>query len=103
MTIDLQEVGEGLVLPVRAQPGARSNGIRGEHAGALKVAVTQVPEKGKANKAIIAVLARQLQLTRSQIKLLAGVTTGDKRFLISGISRAELVVRIEQALAFGTH
>ena len=33
------------------------NGITGEHNGSLQVSVTQAPEKGKANKAIIAVLA----------------------------------------------
>ncbi|MCX5643831.1 MAG: DUF167 domain-containing protein [Phycisphaerae bacterium] len=41
---------EGAILPVRAQPGARRNEIRGEQDGALKVCVTQSPEKGKANK-----------------------------------------------------
>ena len=41
----------GVVLPVKAQAGARRNAITGEHDGALKVAVSQVPEKGKANAA----------------------------------------------------
>jgi uncharacterized protein YggU (UPF0235/DUF167 family) len=44
---------EGAILPVRAQPGARRKEIRGEQDGALKVCVTQSPEKGKANKALV--------------------------------------------------
>ncbi len=62
--------------------------MRGEHHGALKVAVTQVAEKGKANKALIAVLAKKLDLRRSQLTLHAGPTSADKQFLVSGISRA---------------
>jgi uncharacterized protein (TIGR00251 family) len=90
---------EGVVLPVKAQPGGRKNAIRGEQNGALKVAVTQVAEKGKANAAIIDVLAKQLQLKRSQIELIAGETQSQKRFLIRGISRADLGVRIAAAMA----
>ena len=44
---------DGTILPVRAQPGARRNEIRGVQDGMLKVCVTQSPEKGKANKAIV--------------------------------------------------
>ena len=54
--IVITEHAEGCILPVRAQPGARRNGVQGEQNGALKVAVTQVAEKGKANKAVLEVL-----------------------------------------------
>ena len=55
--IDLKPHAEGVILPVRAQPGSRRNEIRGEQNGFLKVCVTQSPEKGKANKAIAALLS----------------------------------------------
>ena len=55
--IDLAAHPEGVLLPVRAQPGARANAIRGTMSGMLKVAVTQVAEKGKANDAVIETLA----------------------------------------------
>jgi uncharacterized protein YggU (UPF0235/DUF167 family) len=44
--IALETHPEGVILPVRAQPGSRKNELKGEQAGALKVAVTQVAEKG---------------------------------------------------------
>ena len=84
--IQLQSHELGVVLPVRAQPGARANSVRGEHHGALKVAVTQVAEKGKANKAVIEVLAKGLGLKRSQFTLLVGETSQDKRFLVQGVT-----------------
>ena len=81
---------EGTILPVRAQPGARRNELRGEQDGELKVCVTQSPEKGKANKALIDLLVKSLGLKRSQIELLAGETSHHKRFLVRGIRPEEL-------------
>ena len=96
--IQLRDHPEGIVLPVRAQPGAKRAGIQGEHAGALKVAVTQVAEKGKANQALIETIAAGLGLRRSHVQLLGGDTHRDKRFLIRGIGHEELAARIGVAL-----
>jgi uncharacterized protein (TIGR00251 family) len=93
--VELQSTAEGVILPVQAQPGARRNGVTGVHAGRLKVAVTQAPEKGKANKAIIEVLAVLLQLKRAQLRLLSGETSSQKRFLVSGVDVATLAGRLE--------
>ena len=92
----LAEHPDGTVLPVRAQPGARRNEIRGEQNGMLKVSVTQIAEKGKANKALIAVLGKELRLRKSQLELLAGHTSSEKRFLVHDITPDELAKRIEQ-------
>lgn len=97
--IALEPHAEGVILPVRAQPGSRKNELKGEQAGALKVAVTQVAEKGKANKAIVEVLCSALKLRRSQVKLLAGELAAQKRFLVREITGEELAARIEQACA----
>ena len=97
--IALEAHAEGTILPVRAHAGARRNGIRGEQAGALQVSVTQAPEKGKANKAIVAVLADGLSLRKSQIELIAGESSPQKRFLVRGMKIAELGERIQSTLA----
>ena len=88
---------DGTILPVRAQPGARRNEIRGVQEGMLKVCVTQSPEKGKANKAMVELLSKKLLLKKSQIELIAGETSHQKRFLIRGIKAEELAGRIERA------
>jgi hypothetical protein len=72
----------GIVVPVRAQPRARQARIIGEHGGSLKVAVTDPPEKGKANQAIIKLLANHLGLKQSQVQLLSGASSRNKRFLL---------------------
>ena len=95
--IPLEPHPEGIILPIRAQPGARRNGLGGEQDGQLKVAVTQVAEKGKANRAIIEVLCRELSLRKSQLELLSGETSSRKQFLVRGIAAAELAKRIDAA------
>ena len=92
--ISLESHPDGVVLPVRAQPGSRKNELRGEHEGMLKVCVTQAPEKGKANKAIAEFLAKTFSLKKSQIELLSGETSHHKKFLIRGITVQELAAKL---------
>src|SRR5262245_56397620 len=92
--IAVAERAEGCVLPVRAQPGARRAGIQGEQNGALKVAVTAPPEDGRANQALTELLRDELGLKRWQVELLSGQTSRDKRFLIRGLSAAELQAKL---------
>jgi uncharacterized protein len=88
--IALEPHPEGTILPVRAHPGSRRNELRGEQDGMLKICVTQSPEKGKANKALVELMAKSLGLRKSQIELLSGETSHHKRFLIRGITPEEL-------------
>ena len=98
MAIALQPHPEGTVLPVRAQPGARRNEICGEQNGMLKVSVTQAAEKGKANKALIALMSKELSLRKSQIELISGATSSQKRFLVREVTLEELSERVERAV-----
>jgi uncharacterized protein (TIGR00251 family) len=97
--IDLKPHPQGTILPVRAQPGARKNEIRGVQDGMLKVSVAQAPERGKANKAIAALLAKALGLRKSQIELLTGPSSPNKQFLVRQTTPEDLLPTIERALA----
>jgi uncharacterized protein (TIGR00251 family) len=90
---------EGIAFQVKAHAGARENCITGEHNGALKVAVTQAAERGKANKAIIEVLAQQLDVSKSRIEILRGETSTQKHVLIRAVAEPELAAKIAAALA----
>jgi len=50
----------------------------------LKVKVTVVPEKGKANKALLKVLSKYLKIPTRDIELIAGQTDRNKTILIAG-------------------
>jgi uncharacterized protein YggU (UPF0235/DUF167 family) len=69
--------------------------VQGEQAGALKLAVTAPADQGRANKALTELLGKVLGVKRSQIELLAGATSRDKRFLVRGLRLAELQARLE--------
>ena len=89
---------EGCVLALRVQPGARKAGIKGEQAGALKLAVTAPPEDGRANAAVIELLAELLAIKRKQLELIAGQTSRDKKVLVRGVSSEELRNRLATIL-----
>ena len=90
---------EGILLPVRAQAGGSKNGIRGEQNGLLKVCVTQIAEKGKANKALAETIAKGLGLKKSQVELFSGETQPQKKFLIRAITRDDLEQRLAEVLS----
>jgi uncharacterized protein len=96
--IELRPHAQGIVLPVRAQPGARRAAITGMHDGMLKVSVTAPPDKGKANQAIVELLCEALALSRSQVELLSGQTSRIKQLLIRDLSADEIVKRIAVCL-----
>ena len=89
---------DGVVLPVRAQPGSKKSELRGEQDGAIKVAVTQIAEKGKANKALVACLSKQLGLRKSQLELISGESSPQKRFLVRDVSVEQLRAAIDAVL-----
>ena len=96
--IPIQATQQGCVIAVKALPGSRRNETRGEQDGALKVSVTQIAEKGKANEAIRQQLAKSLGLRKSQVTLVAGELQAQKRFLIEGLSLEELQARLQSLL-----
>jgi uncharacterized protein len=93
--LSIKQTADGVILSVKALAAARKTGITGLHAGALKLAVTQAPEKGKANLAIQQLIADLLGAKRSQIELVGGETASRKQFLIRGLTAEQ----IEQTIA----
>lgn len=83
----------GLRLAVRLTPKAGRDGIDGLKPTAdggveLAVKVTAVPENGKANDALLRLLAKKLKLPVSTLHLVAGATDRHKQILIGGDAAA---------------
>jgi uncharacterized protein len=96
--IELTDHPDGVLLSVRAQPGARKAGVLGEQAGALKLAVTAPPEDGRANAALVELLRDLFGLKRSQVELVAGVKDRNKKVLIRGVSRDGLAAAVRELI-----
>ncbi len=78
---------EGIVIAVKVSAGASRDKVMGEHAGALKLSVSAAPERGKANKAVCELVAKTLGISRSQVSLVSGETSRDKKLLITGLTK----------------
>ena len=87
--INIREVEDGIVVSVKVQPNASRDRVVGEYGDQLKIAVTVAPEKGKANKVVIKVLSRLLGVKSSDIEILSGETSRDKKVLIRNISEED--------------
>lgn len=93
---------DGVRLAVRLTPkasAARIIGLIGDGAGgvALKVAVTAAPEAGKANDALLALLAQALGLKRRDLTLALGAADRRKLVHVAG-DPAALARRLEEVL-----
>ena len=85
-------------LRFRVSPGARRSELVGRHGDGWKVRVTAAPEGGKANEAVLDLLAKRLQLPRRSVSIVSGHTAREKVVLMEGIDRAEGERRLEEAL-----
>ena len=83
--------GERLLLPgkegwrfaVSVRPGSRRDEIVGLQADALKVAITAPPEKGKANKALCRLLAREMGVPPSAVSVSRGPASRHKEVVVA--------------------
>ncbi len=74
----------GLYVNVHAQPGARKPSLRGMHGDALKIAVREAAQDGKANAAIVDFMAGALGCAKRQVEVTSGQSSRRKRLFISG-------------------
>lgn len=89
----LRDHADGLLLTVKVAPGAKQTLVAGcaeDAAGQsrLKVRVSAAPEKGKANGAVLKLLAKTLGVPQSRLHLIGGGTGRIKSLLIEGDSAA---------------
>jgi uncharacterized protein (TIGR00251 family) len=79
----LRRTGTGVTIEVRAQPRARRTALEWA-GGALKAQVTAPAEDGKANAAVIELLAATWKLPKSTFAVTRGATSRDKVLSIAG-------------------
>ena len=77
----LSSDGDGVVLTLHIQPGAKKTEVVGRHGEALKIRLAAPPVDGKANAALIAFLSAQVGAGRTAITLPRA-----KRVRIAGVS-----------------
>lgn len=86
------------MTPNAGRDGVDGVELRDDGTAVLRIRVSAVPDKGKANAAVIALLAKLLGLPKSALSLSSGETSRFKTIAITG-EGADLVARLEQMLA----
>ncbi|NUQ34517.1 MAG: YggU family protein [Planctomycetaceae bacterium] len=88
---------DGVLIRLRVQPKSSREGIVGFHRDSLKIAVHAQPEKGKANVAVVEVLAAASREAKSHFTIVAGETARDKHVQYRGkLAVDELRARLLQ-------
>jgi uncharacterized protein YggU (UPF0235/DUF167 family) len=81
-------------LEIAVTARASSEGVGPFHDGLLRVRVTRPPSDGEANRAVLRVLGRALDVAPSRLELLAGERQRRKRIRVHGLDADELARRL---------
>jgi hypothetical protein len=84
-------------LRLRVSPGAERTELAGRHGEAWKVRVSAAPERGRANEAVVRLLAERLSVPRGSLSVVSGRTSRDKVIELRGLGPDEAERRLEQA------
>jgi len=86
----LRQSGDRVLVTIRVGSRAASNLVGGERDGALLVRVTAAPADGKANAAVVRVLAKALDVPPSEVRLVRGATARTKVLSLPAVTRDAL-------------
>jgi uncharacterized protein (TIGR00251 family) len=95
----VREVPGGVELSVFCQPKAARSALIGMHGGALKVKVKAPPVEGRANRALLDLLAGALGVPRGRLTLVSGEQSRNKRVRVDGVDAVGTLAAILAALA----
>jgi uncharacterized protein (TIGR00251 family) len=84
-------------LRLRVSPGARSAGVVGRHGEGWKVRVAAPPEGGRANEAVVRLLADAVSLPRDAVTLVSGHGARDKIVQLAGLDSTQVDRRLVAA------
>lgn len=84
-------------MRLRVTPGAGRAAVVGRHGDGWKVRVTAAPENGRANEAVLRLLAEALSLPRQALTLVSGHGGRDKIVEFSGVGPALAERRLASA------
>ena len=90
---------DAVVLRLHVQPGAGRTAVVGRHGDALKVRVAAPPEGGRANEAVLKLVAELLGAEKDAVTLVGGPSSRSKRVQVSGVEPEEAAKRIADAVA----
>ncbi len=95
--IRVTEKDDRVIFEVRLQPRSSREGIDGEREGALRVRVSAPPVDGRANEALVRLLAARLKRPLAAVRIVAGARGRMKRVEVRGASASQVTALAEDA------
>ena len=81
-------------ISIKVVPGASRDRIVGRYGDAVKVQVSAPPEGGKANQAVLALLAAALGVRLNQVRLVRGHANSRKVIEVDGVEQSAVDARL---------
>ena len=88
-------------LTLRVSPGAARSAVVGRHGAGWKVRVAAAPEDGKANAAVVRLLAEAARVPVQDVAIVSGHASRDKIVALEGVDTDEIERRLAEASAAG--
>jgi len=89
MSINFHESDNAIIFDIRVIPRSSRSEIVGEHDGALKVKLASPPVDGAANAELIKLFAKKFGVSKSDIEIVSGETSKNKRIKIINLSKSK--------------
>ena len=90
---------DAVVLAVHVQPGAGSTAVVGRHGTALKIRVAAQPTGGRANEAVIALVAEAFGLAKTEVEVVSGQTSRQKKLRLGDLRLDDAARHVDRILA----
>jgi len=97
-SLQLTVRGTDTLIPVKVVPNASRSRIAGLWNGRLKIAVAAPPEKGKANQAIAALLAKTLSVAKNRVTLESSPASPQKTFRLQDVTPEAVRAALDEFL-----
>ncbi|MDP2950599.1 MAG: DUF167 domain-containing protein [Chloroflexota bacterium] len=81
-------------IRLKVSAGASRDAVAGWQEDVLRVRVATPPERGKANEAVLRLLAAALGVERRRLRIVRGHTSRDKLVQVDGLDQAEIRARL---------
>jgi uncharacterized protein (TIGR00251 family) len=97
----IYETRKGIVITIEVTAGSKCNifpAVFNEWRKAIGCRVTASALEGRANRAVVAVIAKTLDIPQSAVHIQSGASSPVKRILIEGVSKPDIVSRLESLL-----
>lgn len=88
--MEIIEKNDSVRFSIRVLPGASRSQIIGALDGALKVKIAAPPVDGAANTELVRTLAKWLSISKSDIEIISGQTSRNKRVRIAGVTPGQV-------------